>query len=276
MSNRVYSGAEIKKMLSESSLGYKPVIGAGVSSENKKINNDSNKESIKKTELKFNEGEEPTIGRTDQSSDLGNNKNMLDLEFSTEPSKEWRDRVKQQVTGEDSKMGNSPTDASPNDGNKEFYKNAKDASKKATDTQHLAKTSGITTNHMNIPKRKSVFGEGKNYKRLNFKNTIFLDEKHMLSYIPEEFKKDGNKFIMEDKNSNEYFIEWVARDMKYEGRVVDYRNDKKLTEEFNRVKHLYSYNPQSFIAKPTKQEILDESNSIENNLNKIRNKIDIE
>ena len=266
MSEKIYSGAEFKRLLKEGIPGYKPVIGGNAESENKKINKEANREAIKNTELKNTKEEsKPVIGRNGQSTDLGNNKNMLDLQYVDEPSKEWKDRVKQQVTGEDSNQGNSPTEDSAIEGNKQFYKDAKSASKGVIDNDHIAKTSGLVSKNLDIPKKPTAFKESR-FKRLNFRNTIFLSENHMRSLIPNDYKKDGNKFIMKDKESNEYFIEWNLKRNISEGIILKYENKKKINEEFDKIKHLYSYKSKDHTSY-TKQ---DENSLVEENLNKLR------
>lgn len=266
MSEKIYSGAEFKRLLKEGIPGYKPVIGGNAESKNKKINKEANRESIKNTKLKNTKEEsKPVIGRNGQSTDLGNNKNMLDLQYVDEPSKEWKDRVKQQVTGEDSNQGNSPTEDSAIEGNKQFYKDAKSASKGVIDNDHIAKTSGLVSKNLDIPKKPTAFKESR-FKRLNFRNTIFLSENHMRSLIPNDYKKDGNKFIMKDKESNEYFIEWNLKGNISEGIILKYENKKKINEEFDKIKHLYSYKSKDHTSY-TKQ---DENSLVEENLNKLR------
>lgn len=266
MSEKIYSGTEFKRLLREGIPGYKPIIGGNAESENKKINKDSNKESLKRTKLKNTKEEgDPVIGRNGQSTDLGNNKNMLDLQYVDEPSKEWKDRVKQQVTGEDSNQGNSPTEDSAIEGNKQFYKDAQNASKDISDRDHIAKTTGLVSKNLDIPKKPTAFNEGR-FKRLNFRNTLFLSENHMRSLIPNDYKKDGNKFIMKDKESNEYFIEWNLKGNISEGIILKYENKNKINEEFNKIKHLYSYKSKDHTSY-IKQ---DENSLVEENLNKVR------
>ena len=56
--------------------------------------------------------------------------------------------------------------------------------------------------------KESLYKESKKISVLNFKNTTFLNESHMISRIPDEYKVEGKKFIMEDKNNTEYLVEW--------------------------------------------------------------------
>jgi hypothetical protein len=256
----IYSGQEVKKYLAESIPGYKPRLGNNTSSaENEKINKKSNKDSINNVELAKPKEELAPVKLSGQSTDLGNNKNMLDIQFSYDPGKEYIDRVKKQVTGEDSEFGNKPNDANSNKVNKAFY----DAAKKATDdvigTKNELENSGIVGKAMPIQTKGSPFSRpGKpkkgspnfvsetnaKLKKLNFKNTHFLNEKHMFSLIPEDYKKNENMFVMQDMIGEEYVIGWKIDEKTNisEGNIVSHQNKKKTQEEFNRMKDLYSYN----------------------------------
>ena len=64
------------------------------------------------------------------------------------------------------------------------------------------------------------------FTRIRFKNTSFVTENHMISRIPDEYKINGKKFIMEDKNSNEYLVEW------YNDEPHNIWNPELTTEEY--------------------------------------------
>lgn len=244
----IYSGKEVKRLLSESIPGYKPKFGNNTSpSENEKINKNANKESLKNVKLDIPKEESKPVKADGQSTDLGNNKNMLDLEFATDPGKEFTDRVKKQVTGEDSEFGNSSDkdDATSIKGNKAFYDAAKKASNGFTTNKQKLQNSGIVGQQIPLDKKETSFAENNNtkVKKLNFKNTQFISEKHMLSLIPEDYKKNGSTFIMKDKTNDEYLIEWKidAKTNISEGRIVNHENKTKIQAEFNRMKSLYEY-----------------------------------
>ncbi len=80
--------------------------------------------------------------------------------------------------------------------------------------------------------------EGKKIKKLNFKRTKFLSENHMLSKIPDCYKTEGNRFIMNDSDGTSYLVEWSNIDKP----IVEKRLSKKIVaEEVNRIKSLFSY-----------------------------------
>ena len=237
----IYSGLEFKKMINETITGYKPVYGKSASN-TKKDTNDSY-ENLKDVDVS-GKTSEIKIKPTNQSSDFGNNKNMLDLEFDSEPDDLFKKRIKKQVTGQDSEFGNKPTDAEPNKVNKTFYDAAQKAIKNVIDKREELENSGLSGKFLPVDKKKSVFEsscvveypngkplkyvdsyeEGISYvntvdpegiydlnvrpinetklKRLNFKNTTFLNDKHALSLIPKDFKVNENVFIMKDKEDS--------------------------------------------------------------------------
>jgi hypothetical protein len=257
----IYSGKELRALINESIPGYKPKFGNNASpTENEKINKESNKKTAKDTEIKKPKEDFKPVKPNGQSTDLGNNKNMLDLEFDYDPGEEYEDRVKKQVTGEDSKFGNKPDekDSANNIGNKAFYNAAKNATSSLIDTKNELENSGFVGKSMPIPtkgtpfsapgkpktgKTKFVPEEISRTKKLNFKNTQFLSERHMFSLIPEDYKKDGNKFIMKDKTNDEYLIEWKVDEKTNisEGMIEDHQNKDKIKKEFSRIKSLYEY-----------------------------------
>ena len=92
----------------------------------------------------------------------------------------------------------------------------------------------------------------------------------MFSLIPEDYKKDGSKFIMKDKAQNEYLIEWKVDGLINKGVVKAYENKIKLAEEFNRIKSLYNYKSEEHLGTPTNEQRKIEESKIQSNLDKIR------
>ena len=74
-------------------------------------------------------------------------------------------------------------------------------------------------------------------KMLSFKNTQFISEGHMMSRIPDEYKTEGNKFIMRDSADNQYLVEWHAN----EPNVTKKPNMTLVNEEKERMKQLWGY-----------------------------------
>lgn len=262
----IYSGKEVMRLLNEGIPGYKPIIGGNASNENKKINDESNKDSIKKTSvLKPKQDSSPVIGNKNQSSDIGNNKNMLDIQFDVDPGSEYKDRVKKQVIGD---KVNGEVNAS----NKAFYNAAKKASDNFTSNKQKVSNSGLTGKEMSVDKKNTPFNESTKTKRLNFKNTRFLNEKHMLSLIPENYKKNGNSFIMKDKINNEYLVEWRldVKSMVSEGIVLGYKNKDKTKSDFDKIKKLYEYNSTKHSGRLTNANRVSENTQVLSGLKRLR------
>ncbi len=59
----------------------------------------------------------------------------------------------------------------------------------------------------------------------------------MLSKVPDEYKKNGNKFIMKDSHDNEYIVEWTER----EPNVTKKTNMTLVNEQKERIKSLWEY-----------------------------------
>jgi hypothetical protein len=79
-----------------------------------------------------------------------------------------------------------------------------------------------------------------------------MTESHVLSKIPDDYKKDGNRFYVVDKNNTEYIVEW-----KTEGKPL-ITNKTKINEQNNRIKELFNYksgnektSPKSRLAENT-------------------------
>lgn len=273
----IYKGNEFKRLLTESIPGYKPVIGGNADSENEKINKKANKDSMKNVQMnKPKEESKPVAYTKNQSTDIGNNKNMLDLVFDNEPDEQWKKNVKKQVTGENSELGNGSEDSENIKGNKAFYNAAKKALKDYTDNRKKLEDSGLSGKNLPVDKKNSAF-ESVNHKtkELFFKNTKFLSESHMFSLIPEDYKKEDNCFIMKDKYGEEYLIEWKIKDSISEGVITNHSNKGKLNEEFDRIKKLYAYNSGDHAGNLTSKNRVLENEEVSKNIKKLREVSDI-
>ena len=80
-------------------------------------------------------------------------------------------------------------------------------------------------------------GESKKIKMLTFKNTQFISEGHMMSRIPDEYKKEGNRFVMKDSADNQYLVEWHSN----EPMVTKKPNMRLVNEQKERMKQLWGY-----------------------------------
>ena len=74
-------------------------------------------------------------------------------------------------------------------------------------------------------------------KTIYFKKTSFLTEGHMVSRIPDEFKKEGEQFKMKDKKGTEYIIEWNNG----KAEILSYNNKQKINETLEKFHHITNY-----------------------------------
>lgn len=109
--------------------------------------------------------------------------------------------------------------------------------------------------------------ESKKIKNIKFKRTKFLSENHMLTKVPDEFKNEGNKFIMSDAEGNSYLVEWH----KNEAPDIEKRINKKLVnEELNRIKNLYNYHSKDYFNTTTSISRMQENREFSDMIGKAR------
>lgn len=236
------SVGELRRVLSESTKNeFKPITFGD--EETKKTNREAYADIKKETE-KYDGG------LTKKSSKLGggisatDNKGMHDLMYDN-ISKPFKDRVKSQMKGyvskdaedkhKDDEFGNATFD---NDG--KIYDAAKDhaeAVKRGKDTASEIGLTGRELNKQDIEKNRETMEENKKIKMLSFKNTKFISEGHMMTRIPDEYKTEGNKFIMRDSSDNQYLVEWHQVEPKVTKKV----NMTLVNEQKERIKQLWGY-----------------------------------
>ena len=189
-------------------------------------------------------------GLTKEKKELGggifatDNKGMHDLTYDN-INKSYQDKVKSQMKGYVSKdaedkhkndeFGNATFD---NDGN--IYKAAKEHAQLVKKGKDAATEIGLTGRELNkneVEKLRTTMGESKKIKMLTFKNTQFLSEGHMMSRIPDEYKTEGNRFVMKDSADNQYLVEWHTN----EPMVTKKPNMKLVNEQKERIKQLWGY-----------------------------------
>lgn len=251
VSEVLYTISELKSIIKEGNE-FKPNIGKNVTN-----NNASNQEkavtSIKKeTEKMIKKVDKKSTSKNEYDVDY--NKTTLDLDFDYEPSDSYKERVKAQVQGFPSKQNQDSTDAKKNDsleykGNEDFYKNVSDKSKKVNKKETELKHSGLTarTKSKKEFENNTLFKDNKTnehtMKRLHFKNTRFLSESQMLSKVPEDYKVDGNTFLMKDSTGAEFIVECTVDDRFNfaQFNVVKKPSKTAINEEFKRMEKLYEY-----------------------------------
>ena len=237
------SVGELRRVLNEEAKNeFKPVVFGDKESEsiNRKAYND-----IKKETEKYDGGltkDKKNVGGGINATD---NLGMHDLRYDS-INKPFMDRTKSQMKGyvskdaedkhKDDEFGNATFD---NDG--KIYDAAKDHAEAAKQGKDTAAEIGLTSSNLkkdDIEKNDKTMYENKNkIKMLSFKNTQFISEGHMMSRIPDEYKTEGNKFIMRDSADNQYLVEWHAN----EPNVTKKPNMTLVNEEKERMKQLWGY-----------------------------------
>lgn len=244
MINEVINVGSFRKSIKEGASEFKARLGAGVETENKKNNEKSYKEAEKRAKDYDGGLGKITKNKIDRSDD--NNRTTLDYTTKGEVNDKYTKRVKAQVKGYTSELEakngiekNGELDDDSRIYNS-FKKNATERNKAKEELEH----SGIVSSK--LPKtHKNDLYESKNLvpKRLVFKKTTFINEKQVLSRIPEEYKVDGQKIFMKDSKGNEYIVECAK--CQYNGNIettiVNYNNQTILNEKVNRMKELFEY-----------------------------------
>lgn len=239
--------SELKKIIKESANEFKAVIGKNVDKTNKENNNKSYKDI--ETNIKNYDGGLRDNSKSEKKQVLVNNDDNRGMESirydGGSASKEFKERIKSQMKGYI-----SPEDEKKHKDERSDYSldGVNEKQKEIAKGLQQAKTSGIQSNNNKDTilknKKESVF-ENKNMKQLLFKKTVFVNENHITSKIPDDFKKEGNKFIIKDKADNEFLIEWSCN----KANIINYMNNKKLNEELERIKTLFNYDSTKFFGK---------------------------
>ena len=231
---------DFRKTINEANE-FKPIM---FNKDNKAIN-DRSYSDIKKETEKYDGGltsKTKTVGGGINATD---NKGMHDLEYDN-INKPFKDKVKSQMKGYVSK---DAEDKHKNDefGNADFDKDGKiydaakdhaEAVKKGKDAAVGIGLTGRELNKTEIEKQRETMEEAKKIKMLTFKNTQFLSEGHMMTRIPDEYKTEGNKFIMKDSSDNQYLVEWHTSS---EPMVTKKVNMTLVNEQKERMKQLWGY-----------------------------------
>lgn len=234
--------SEMKRIIKESPNEFKPLVFG--SDETKRIN-DKAYSDIEKETKKYDGGltkasrpQGPTIG-------INDNKGMSDLRIDNQ-SKPYKERVSAQMRGYASKDAedkhkNEEFGNADFDGNKEIYKAMRDHAEGVKKGSDKAIEIGLTGRELEKSKIKklddTMFENKKTIKVLTFKRTKFISEGHVLASVPDEYKMEGNRFIMKDNEKTEYLVEWHSQEPKVTRKL----NMNLVNEEKNRIKELWGY-----------------------------------
>ena len=263
---QVISVKALKNLISESSNEFKAKIGPNVESEDKK-NNGKAYSDAKKRAKDFDGGLSKEIGE-EKAKHEKNDGNKTTLDYTLEnASEEYKKRVHAQVKGYTSEleMKNGIEKSGDFSNNDNIYQAIKKSGKEMHDNEENFKASGLQANKM--PKKTFVKGEmyeskegvdmrnmienlkqasyipkptlkeNAKLKTVFFKKTTFLNEEHMASRIPDEFKVNGEQFKMKDKSGTEYIVEWNNG----KAEVLFYENKQKINETMEKFHNITNY-----------------------------------
>lgn len=261
METRQYNVGELRRILMEASNEFKPVLGDNVEKDNKKINDEAYNEMNNATKKYDGGAKNESSKKSNYPQD--DNRGMQDLEYDS-INDDFKDRVKSQLKGYVSSDAEKQhkSDAF---GNAEFndIEGIEDRTKAFKQAKVNSKAIGLTSREIDkkeFEKLSSNVFEEQKMPRLKFKNTVFLTEEHALSKVPDDFRIEGKKFIMRDKNDSEFLIEW--------GENPKAINRTKINEQKNRVQELFNYKRAT--SNTTCESRLNEDKQISDMLGKAR------
>lgn len=246
----IYTLSELTAYLTERTQKneFNPKKGPKVDSEDVK----NNREAVRKI---MNDTEKHSGVKVPERNNNGGNTvdyncTTIEYRFDAEPDERYKERVKAQVHGypspENEKNSDVEKSGAETKGGKEYYKTRKKVSDDREEMRKKEKHSGLKSRmrpEKDFESKTAFKNESKTMKRLHFKNTCFLSEAQMFSRIPEEYKTDGNVFIMRDATGTDYLVECRVDDTYgcKNLRVVNKMNKQSVNEELDRMRGLYEY-----------------------------------
>ena len=263
---QVISVKALKQLISESSNEFKAKIGPNVESEDKK-NNGKAYSDAKKRAKDYDGGLSKEVGEEKAKFEKKDgNKTLLDY-TPENASDDYKKRVHAQMKGYTSvaEMENGIEKCGDFSDNDNIYKGIKKSGEEMHKNEEDFKASGLQANKMprktfvkgemyeskegvdmrnmiNTLKEasympKPILKENAKLKTVYFKKTTFLNEEHMTSRIPDEFKNEGEQFKMKDKNGTEYIVEWNHG----KAEILSYENKQKINETMEKFHHITNY-----------------------------------
>ena len=266
----------IKGLIKESQQEFKAKIGNGVESGNK-TNNGKAYSDAKKRAKDFDGGLSDEVGEKKaeyKKEDF--NKTLMDY-TPDNITPEYKKRIKKEFVNGDKE-------------NEKIYKEFKKSGEEQQKNEKELKKSGLQArewpdevfdkdnmyesrdgfdmrkmlNSLNEKTTRKQFNES-HVKTVLFKKTEFLNEAHMISRIPDDFKKNGTSFKMKDKNGSEYLVEWDNN----KANIIEHVNKKGMDESISRMKELFDYRPSD--TKTNYSDRLNENDDkFQETLNKMR------
>lgn len=283
----------LKELIAESSNEFKAVLGPNVESENKS-NSGKAYSDAKKRAKDYDGGlsKEVEIAKYEK-----NDGNKTTLDYTPEnASDDYKKRVHAQVKGYSSvqEMENDIEKIDNFEDNDKIYQAIKKSGQEMHDNEENFKKTGLQASKMpkdtfkkgemyeskdgfdmrnliNTLKESSnkgerTFIEKPSVKTVYFKKTSFLNEGHMVSRIPDEFKNEGTQFKMKDKHGTEYLVEWSNG----KANILNRNHKQKIDETLNAYSHLSSYKGEEYNISNNKTRINEGSAEINRMLDIVR------
>jgi hypothetical protein len=267
METRSYRFGELREKLRESANEFKPKLGDGVESTEKAQNRKAYQDMEKETG-DYNKGIKPAGGdNTADSVSAQVNMGMSDIEYDDIPDKRFNDNAKAGYEGYTSalekenhgkeELGN----ASRNDKLAKALVDKAKQTKREKDSfsevglTNIQKPKDATHLHQAVVESKTSI--------LKFKHVQFISESHMLSHVPDEYKKEGRKFYMQDCKGNKYLVEWHEQP-----NVEKQLNESKVGDEMKRIKELFSYSGKPLGTSNGMK--INESNGVSDMIGRVR------
>ena len=276
MGEITYSVGELRRIIRESSQNeFKPKLGPNVERDDKKNAQDAYKTAEKRA--KDYDGGLKTPEKMKLSPREDGNKTMLGIDYDNEPGDDYKKRVKAQAMGYASDAEKNNDIEKVGEFNDDFYENEKKTVKQMSDDRENIRTAGLVSSELKdkdkeYGKVNTVFNEGR-MKRLTYQHTKFMNESQIFSKIPEDFKVDGNKFIVRDATESEYLVEWCVdkKNNISEGRIIKERNLRETDKTIDRMAELMGYKSSSVYGRSASRSTINENTNVKDMLDNIRN-----
>jgi hypothetical protein len=266
MGERIYTILELKQLINESASEFKAKIGQNVESTNHKENEKAYKSANEKTKILKGGKSEENNKKLSEKND--GNKTMLDLELDSNCGDQMKNKIKAQAEGYTSELEKNNGIEKNGEFSDKIYKQLKKHGKEMSDNKVIAKKAGLTARTLpdSSFKKDSLYKESKKISVLNFKNTTFINESHMVSKIPDEYKVEGNRFKVKDCGNNEFIVEWSDN----EAKILSYENKQKLNESIKNFHKLINYSSKEQFNKSTPSKRINENKTFNTILNTSR------
>lgn len=273
-----YRVGDLKRIIQESTQEFDAKLGPNVKSDNKK-NNDKSYKDAQKAAHDYDGGLTDDNRNNLPQEKMDANRTTLDYNPRTEVTKDYKEKIKAQAQGYTSTLEkeNGIAKAAQFDNKGKLMKTFTDASDDLNKAKKALEDSGIQGHNLkDLNKDKNTLYENMKpvAKRLKFKHTKFLNESQMLSRIPDEYKRDGQRIYMQDAYDNEYIVECSKSEKTgfIETNVVSYKNDTVLNEQVNRIQELFDYKSSTDFAPRSNSERINENKDFQDIMDLARGK----